>query len=572
MQNSMYTHLITHGTTVMFINLPQVRNSVNLLLTGIRALIDTKLDKTGNAVSATRLKEPFDLVVDGEDFTGHAVVQGDADSTLTLQLTDTGVAPGTYMKLTVDGKGRIVDAHPLLESDIPTLSIDKTTGLREDLDSRFKKTGGVVSGPVLISAPLTVETLQYVNCYAEKYAQSYDPLNGLQVGEYQELLTIASTGWFMSFVLHGKVTVQTDKEVQVLRFTCSVVNEDLPEMTWQAGYTEELMGDTEFVRPVIFSKNTEPGSFILALKQVSGLSKIINVEVTVDNHRPFKTAVFNTTRSSKSTTPPVDHIEHDIPRLSQLKNGVLTYSGSLITDNLQGNATTATRLQTPRTINNVSFDGSSDIVVYDNTKVAKVEGKGLSTHDFTETLLTKLNGIEENATGDMTAAELLALLKTVDGVGSGLDAEFLGGKAAADFLGKTDTALSAQRLSTARTINGVPFDGSENIHVRRIVGLQEVHVPVTANELDLSAGNLFSKVLTGPTTFTVVGIAEAGAVSSFTLELTNGGDYAIAWWSGIRWAGGTGPSLTPAGTDVLGFYTYDGGATWVGTTVAKDIR
>ena len=39
----------------------------------------------------------------------------------------------------------------------------------------------------------------------------------------------------------------------------------------------------------------------------------------------------------------------------------------------------------------------------------------------------KLNGIEAGATGDQTAGEILSLLKTVDGAGSGLDADLLGG-------------------------------------------------------------------------------------------------------------------------------------------------
>lgn len=40
---------------------------------------------------------------------------------------------------------------------------------------------------------------------------------------------------------------------------------------------------------------------------------------------------------------------------------------------------------------------------------------------------TKLDGIESGATADMTAAELLTAIKTVDGAGSGLDADLLDG-------------------------------------------------------------------------------------------------------------------------------------------------
>jgi hypothetical protein len=46
---------------------------------------------------------------------------------------------------------------------------------------------------------------------------------------------------------------------------------------------------------------------------------------------------------------------------------------------------------------------------------------------------TKLDGIEAGATADQTAAEILAAIKTVDGAGSGLDADLLDGNSSAFF-------------------------------------------------------------------------------------------------------------------------------------------
>jgi 3-deoxy-D-arabino-heptulosonate 7-phosphate (DAHP) synthase len=54
---------------------------------------------------------------------------------------------------------------------------------------------------------------------------------------------------------------------------------------------------------------------------------------------------------------------------------------------------------------------------------------------------SKLNGIESGAKGDQTASEILALLKTVDGAGSGLDADLLDGQSSAYFA--TASALSS---------------------------------------------------------------------------------------------------------------------------------
>lgn len=47
---------------------------------------------------------------------------------------------------------------------------------------------------------------------------------------------------------------------------------------------------------------------------------------------------------------------------------------------------------------------------------------------FTDADHTKLNGIEDNATADQTASEILTAVKTVDGVGSGLNADLLDGQ------------------------------------------------------------------------------------------------------------------------------------------------
>ena len=51
----------------------------------------------------------------------------------------------------------------------------------------------------------------------------------------------------------------------------------------------------------------------------------------------------------------------------------------------------------------------------------------VSTNDFTDAEKTKLTGIETGATADQTASEILTALLTVDGTGSGLDADKVDG-------------------------------------------------------------------------------------------------------------------------------------------------
>ena len=103
--------------------------------------------------------------------------------------------------------------------------------------------------------------------------------------------------------------------------------------------------------------------------------------------------------------------------------------------------------------------------------------------------------------------------------------------------------------------------------------LQERQLALGAGSaINVSVAAVFSKTISGATTFTITNVPAAATVSSFMLDLTNGGSAAITWWAGTKWAGGTAPTLTAAGRDLLGFLTYDGGTTWTGVLLVKDAR
>ncbi len=70
--------------------------------------------------------------------------------------------------------------------------------------------------------------------------------------------------------------------------------------------------------------------------------------------------------------------------------------------------------------------------------------------NFTNADHSKLDGIESGATADQTASEILTLIKTVDGSGSGLDADLLDGISSASFL-RSDTSDS---MSGTLTMGG----------------------------------------------------------------------------------------------------------------------
>lgn len=116
---------------------------------------------------------------------------------------------------------------------------------------------------------------------------------------------------------------------------------------------------------------------------------------------------------------------------------------------------------------------------------------------------------------------------------------------------------------------------TQTLSGKTVTALKETRVAVAAAEIDLTAGNYFTKTIGSAITFTLSGTLTAGTVYAFILELTNGGAFAFSYWGSagtIKWAGGLAPTLTASGVDILGFYTHDAGTTWRGMLLAKDSK
>ena len=95
-----------------------------------------------------------------------------------------------------------------------------------------------------------------------------------------------------------------------------------------------------------------------------------------------------------------------------------------------------------------------------------------------------------------------------------------------------------------------------------------------AFDIDLSQGNVHTATI-GSGTFNV-GItnfnSSSNSSNSFTLVLTNGGAGTVSFVAGahggggnaVQWAGGSAPTLTSNGVDILVFFTPDSGTTFYG--------
>jgi hypothetical protein len=91
--------------------------------------------------------------------------------------------------------------------------------------------------------------------------------------------------------------------------------------------------------------------------------------------------------------------------------------------------------------------------------------------------------------------------------------------------------------------------------------------------INLALGNVVTATVdTSANTFTFTNPPASGKCGSFTIILTNGGSQTVNWPGAVDWAGGTAPTLTTAGIDVLTFTTVDAGTIWYGFLAGADMK
>ncbi|ELC1541453.1 tail fiber protein [Escherichia coli] len=160
---------------------------------------------------------------------------------------------------------------------------------------------------------------------------------------------------------------------------------------------------------------------------------------------------------------------------------VKSLSAVALSGSLTGNASTATKLQTARTIGGVSFDGSANI---DLPGVNKAGNQSTTGNAATATKLQTVRTIggvsfdgsanidlpgvnkagNQSTTGNAATATKLQTARTIGGVSFDGSANIdLPGVNKAGNQSTTGNAATATKLQTARTIGGVSFDGSANI-------------------------------------------------------------------------------------------------------------
>ena len=138
-------------------------------------------------------------------------------------------------------------------------------------------------------------------------------------------------------------------------------------------------------------------------------------------------------------------------------------------------------------------------------------------------------------------------------------------------------------IDQAGLLTATSFAGSANNLTGTMSGVNFKDVGLTTNaigsigggtqDIDLTLGNSVSGTVdTSTTTFTFSNPTASDELCIFSIVLTNGGSQTVNFPASVDWEGGTAPTLTAAGVDILIFATVDGGTIWHGQSYSLDSK
>jgi hypothetical protein len=236
-----------------------------------------------------------------------------------------------------------------------------------------------------------------------------------------------------------------------------------------------------------------------------------------------------------------------------------------------------TNLASGTTLNNEAIlSGSVDLTSQVTGTLPIANGGTGSTSTTFVNLTTNVTGtlpVANGGTGS-TSTTFVNLTTNVTGTlpvangGTGITSF---GTGVATFLGTPSSANLALAVTDETGTGALVFATSPTL-----IGLIETNSALGTGSgtqtFNLANGNYFTLTVNGTTTLAVSNTPSSGSVGAFIVQLTNGGAHTINYFAGVTFAAGTAPTLTASGTDVLGFFTTDGGTTWRGLVLALDIK
>ena len=139
-------------------------------------------------------------------------------------------------------------------------------------------------------------------------------------------------------------------------------------------------------------------------------------------------------------------------------------------------------------------------------------------------------------------------------------------------LTSTTTTANAALPKAGGTLSGAIVAADQIISAPVMKDYAETKAAMAAHDVDLTLGNVQTYTLSGNQTLTFSNPPASGTAGSFTLIVTNGASATLTWPTSVDCAGGTAPTLTASGIDILTFTTIDGGTIWYGFLAGADMK
>ena len=390
---------ITSAALEGYATIADVDNRIDDLINGAPAAYDTlkeiadvlqgNVDSIGDIITTLGTKADKAISISaGTGLTGG----GNLSASRTLSLATVGTA-GTYTKVTVDAYGRVTGHSALAESDIPTLSIAKISGLQTALDNKLDE-----SVFTDLFEKVTEDGQTFIKAKYNFYSVGEVAAGGTGTGsgstgggiDEEQLWAILSNTGTEQIAKNHLTTALTGYATQ------SWVTSQNYLKTVSLATISDLHANWDALLKVA------PSAYITRWPSISEVTSKQNLVVKLNSGTTEGTNMFTYNVTAAKT---INITPSAIGAAASSHN----HSWANITS---GKPTTLAGYGITDGVNAVSVTGSGNAIT-----AASVSGHTLTLTKGSTFLLSSA----------YTAADVLAKLKTVDGSGSGLDADLLDG-------------------------------------------------------------------------------------------------------------------------------------------------
>jgi len=128
-------------------------------------------------------------------------------------------------------------------------------------------------------------------------------------------------------------------------------------------------------------------------------------------------------------------------------------------------------------------------------------------------------------------------------------------------------------VEASRTVTADATGVTTNIKTKKQTEIVNAIGTVSnSTAINFALGNVVTAVLASGGSFTITNAPSSGIYGKFKFILTNGGTVSDPWHASVKFAGGTTPTLTSSGIDILTFETTDNGANWFAVVDGLDMK